>query len=152
MIAAGLKLVTAESLTGGMIACALTEVPGASAVVDRGFVTYSNEAKVEMLGVSAGLIAQKGAVSREVALGMASGALERSRADIAVAVTGVAGPDGGTAEKPIGLVHVAAVRRGHEPVHAECRFGKLTRTEIRVQTVAAAFALVRQLAAAARTG
>ena len=113
---AGLMLATAESCTGGLIAGTLTEIAGSSAVVDRGFVTYSNEAKAEMLGVDPALIATHGAVSEPVARAMAEGALARSRADIAVAVTGVAGPGGGTATKPVGLVHFAVARKGRETV------------------------------------
>ena len=116
----GLKLATAESCTGGLIAAILTEVPGSSDVFERGFVTYSNEAKTELLGVPAELIEKHGAVSEEVARAMASGALGHSRADIAVAVTGVAGPGGGTTAKPVGLVHLAAARRG-SVTHKEIR-------------------------------
>jgi nicotinamide-nucleotide amidase len=108
---AGLKVTTAESCTGGLIAAACTEVAGASDWFERGFVTYSNEAKVEMLGVDAVLIASHGAVSREVAQGMAVGALTHSRADLAVAVTGIAGPGGATAGKPVGTVWLAVARR-----------------------------------------
>jgi nicotinamide-nucleotide amidase len=97
-------LVTAESCTGGMIAAALTDIAGSSLVVERGFVTYSNAAKTELLGVDAAIIQAKGAVSAEVAAAMAYGALQHSHADIAVSVTGIAGPDGGSAEKPVGLV------------------------------------------------
>jgi len=107
-----LKLVTAESCTGGLIAACLTELAGASHVLERGFVTYSNAAKTELLGVSEALVTEHGAVSNEVASAMAQGALARSRADIAVAVTGIAGPGGGTAEKPVGLVFIAGARRG----------------------------------------
>ena len=102
--AKGIMVATAESCTGGMVAAALTDVPGSSAVVDRGFVTYTNEAKQEMLGVPMALIEKHGAVSGEVVRAMARGALLHSRADIAVSVTGIAGPTGGTAEKPVGLV------------------------------------------------
>lgn len=115
--AAGLKLATAESCTGGLIAACLTEIAGSSDVVERGFVTYSNEAKAELLGVPAALIADKGAVSAEVAEAMAQGALARSHADAAVSVTGVAGPGGGTAAKPVGLVYLGACRRGGQPRH-----------------------------------
>jgi len=115
--AEGLKLATAESCTGGLIAAALTEIAGSSDVVERGFVTYSNEAKNELLGVPATLIADKGAVSAEVAEAMARGALDRSLADAAVSVTGVAGPGGGTAAKPVGLVYLGACRRGEDPRH-----------------------------------
>jgi nicotinamide-nucleotide amidase len=115
--AAGLKLATAESCTGGLIAAALTEIAGSSDVVERGFVTYSNEAKTELLGVPAALIAEKGAVSAEVAEAMAQGALAQSHADAAVSVTGIAGPGGGTAEKPVGLVYLGACRRDGGPRH-----------------------------------
>ena len=143
--ARGLKLATAESCTGGLIAATLAAVPGASAALERGFVTYSNEAKTELLGVPAELIAQRGAVSREVALAMAEGALKQSPADISVAVTGIAGPDGGSADKPIGLVHIAAARRNGPRLHEERRFGDLGRHDIQAQTVLAAFALMSQL-------
>ncbi len=114
--AAGLKVATAESCTGGMIAAALTAIAGASDVVDRGFVTYSNAAKTEMLGVPPDLIAAAGAVSEAVARAMAEGALARSAANLAVAVTGIAGPDGGSAEKPVGLVWLGLARRGGRTV------------------------------------
>ena len=143
-----LMLATAESCTGGLIAGVLTEIAGSSDVVERGFVTYSNEAKTELIGVPANMIAAHGAVSREVALAMAAGALARSRADIAVAVTGVAGPGGGTAAKPVGLVHLAAERRGRPPVHRECRFGDIGRHGIRMATIAVAFEMVDELARA----
>jgi nicotinamide-nucleotide amidase len=108
----GLKVVTAESCTGGLVAAALTAIAGSSDVVDRAFVTYSNEAKREMLGVPWDALLGHGAVSDPVARAMAAGALSRSQADIAVSVTGVAGPGGGSAEKPVGLVHFAAARNG----------------------------------------
>ena len=110
---AGLRLATAESCTGGLVAALLTEVPGSSDVVERGFVTYSNEAKMEMLGVSQETLAAQGAVSRETAEEMALGAQARSRADVAVSITGIAGPGGATATKPVGLVHLATARQGH---------------------------------------
>src|SRR5215472_13144249 len=112
----GLKVATAESCTGGLIAATLTAIAGSSDVVDRTFVTYSNEAKREMLGVPWDAILGHGAVSDPVARAMAAGALSRSNADIAVSVTGVAGPGGGSAEKPVGLVHFGAVRTGHDPI------------------------------------
>jgi nicotinamide-nucleotide amidase len=143
--ARGLKLATAESCTGGLIAACLTEVPGSSDVFERGFVTYSNEAKTEMLGVPAALIAKHGAVSEEVARAMAEGALLNSRADIAVSVTGVAGPGGGSTEKPVGLVHFGAVRCGGETQHREKRFGDIGRRAIRLASVAEAFAMARAL-------
>jgi nicotinamide-nucleotide amidase len=141
----GLKLATAESCTGGLIAAILTEVPGSSDVVERGFVTYSNEAKTEMLGVSPALIHKYGAVSGEVARAMAEGALRNSRADIAVSVTGVAGPGGGTAPKPVGLVHFGAARRGGDVRHLEKRFGDLGRRQIRHASVAEALAMARAM-------
>ncbi|MEW5729437.1 MAG: CinA family protein [Pseudomonadota bacterium] len=110
--ARGLTVATAESCTGGLAMAALTAIPGSSAVVDRGFVTYSNLAKCEMLGVASDLIDRHGAVSEAVARAMAEGALIHSRADVVVAITGVAGPTGGTPDKPVGLVHFAAARRG----------------------------------------
>jgi nicotinamide-nucleotide amidase len=140
--ARGIMLATAESCTGGLIAAALTAIAGSSDVVDRGFVTYSNEAKTQMLGVPAETIAAVGAVSREVAAAMAAGALERSGAGITVAVTGVAGPGGGSAEKPVGLVWFGlAVRDG--TVRAEHRVFPGDRTAIRAATVGHAFAMIR---------
>jgi len=139
-----LKLATAESCTGGLVAALLTETPGSSDVVERGFVTYSNAAKEECLGVPSALLAQHGAVSEAVARAMAEGALAHSHADIAVAVTGMAGPGGGSAAKPVGLVHLAAARRGAATLHRECRFGAIGRSDIRLRSVAAALELVRQ--------
>jgi nicotinamide-nucleotide amidase len=133
--AAGLRLATAESCTGGLVSAALTDIPGASDVFDRGFVTYSNAAKSDLLGVPPATIAAYGAVSAETARAMAAGALARSAADIAVSITGVAGPGGGSAEKPVGLVHFACGRRGGALVHVERRFGPLTRAEIRATAV-----------------
>jgi nicotinamide-nucleotide amidase len=115
--AAGLMLATAESCTGGLIAACLTEIAGSSDVVERGFVTYSNQAKSDLLGVPAELIARDGAVSAAVAEAMAEGAVARSRADAAVSVTGIAGPAGGSAEKPVGLVYFGVCRRGGRPGH-----------------------------------
>lgn len=140
-----LKIATAESCTGGLIAASLTAIPGASAVLDRGFVTYSNEAKTEMLGVPADLIGRRGAVSQEVALAMVDGALKHSRADIAVAVTGIAGPDGGSEEKPVGLVHIAAARRGGARLHEEHRFGDIGRDEVQTRSTLAALLLMQKL-------
>lgn len=138
-----LLIVTAESCTGGLLSGLLTEVSGASATVERGFVTYSNAAKTEMLGVDAALIERCGAVSKEVARAMAEGALAHARADIAVSVTGIAGPDGGSAEKPVGLVCFAVARTGAPTVDRECRFGDLGRCEIRLASVREALAMVR---------
>lgn len=143
--ARGYMIATAESCTGGLIAATLAAVPGASASLERGFVTYSNEAKQEMLGVPNELIAQHGAVSREVALAMVAGALERTPAHIIVAVTGVAGPSGGTATKPVGLVHIAAARRGGDTLHEEKRFGDIGRHQVQSVTVTAAFELMSRV-------
>ena len=141
----GLRLTTAESCTGGLIAALLTEIPGSSDVFERGFVTYSNEAKSEAIGVAADLIARHGAVSAHVATAMAEGALKHSRADIAVAVTGVAGPGGGTAAKPIGLVYIAVARKGTPPVVQRFNFGDIGRTQIRFSTVSEALAMLTEL-------
>lgn len=110
-VSAGTMVATAESCTGGLVAAALTSIAGSSAVVDRGYVTYSNQAKSEMLGVAEPLIATHGAVSAPVAMAMAEGALSRSHAQVAVSITGIAGPGGGSADKPVGLVHFALARR-----------------------------------------
>ena len=147
-----LTLVTAESCTGGLIAGLFTENAGASDVIDRGFVTYSNAAKIALLGVPPTLIAEVGAVARETAIAMAEGALARAGANaagsVAVAVTGVAGPGGGTADKPVGLVHIAVAHTGRPPLHRECRFGTIGRQEVRIATVAAALELIAASAAA----
>lgn len=140
---AGVTLATAESCTGGLIAATLTAVAGSSDVVERGFVTYSNEAKTEQIGVPADLIARHGAVSEAVALAMAEGALARSRADIAVSVTGIAGPAGATATKPVGLVHLACARRNGPVLHEQRVFAG-DRTAVREQSVALAFAMIRR--------
>ncbi len=142
--AKGLMLATAESCTGGLIVGALTEIAGSSAVVDRGFVTYSNEAKHEMLGVPTATIATQGAVSAEVALGMVEGALFHSSANLAVAVTGIAGPGGATAGKPVGLVYLAVARRG-AAARVERQVFPGNRTAIRKATVLRAFALLDSL-------
>lgn len=140
-----ITIATAESCTGGLIAAAITAIPGASAVLERGFVTYSNPAKTEMLGVPADLIQRRGAVSQEVALAMVDGALRHSRADIAVAVTGIAGPDGGSEDKPVGLVHIAAAKRGGARLHEEHRFGDIGRNEVQAETAVAALTLLQKL-------
>lgn len=146
--ARGLKLAVAESCTGGLVAAALTEIPGSSDVLDRGFVTYSNAAKQAMLGVPASVLETRGAVSKETAEAMAAGALQRSGADLSAAVTGVAGPGGGTAQKPIGLVHFAAARRGGRLLDRERRYGDLGRAEIRRRSVLEALAMLEELASA----
>lgn len=138
----GLKLATAESCTGGLIAGAITQVAGSSAVLERGFVTYSNEAKTAMLGVDAALIIDQGAVAEDVARAMAEGALAQSLADVAVSCTGIAGPGGGSAEKPVGLVHMACASKTGTTVHRECRFGDTGREQVRLMTVEAALDMV----------
>ncbi len=142
----GLKLANAESCTGGLLSALLTEIPGSSAVFERGFVVYSNQAKQETLGVSEDVLAEQGAVSEATARAMALGALAHSNADIAVSVTGIAGPDGGTAEKPVGLVHFACARRGAPTVALERRFGALSRSAIRLASVEAALGLLEAAA------
>ncbi|WP_426028679.1 CinA family protein [Brevundimonas sp. TWP2-3-4b2] len=137
----GLMIATAESCTGGLIAGALTAVPGSSAVLERGFVTYSNAAKTGMLGVSADLIDRHGAVSEPVARAMAAGAVERSGAPVSVSVTGIAGPDGGSDDKPVGLVHFGAVGPAGL-IHARHRFGDLGREGIRLESVRVALRLL----------
>lgn len=140
--AKGRMVATAESCTGGLIAGALTEIPGSSSVVDRGFVTYTNAAKTEMLGVQEQTLARFGAVSKETALQMAHGALFRSHADLAVAVTGIAGPGGGSAEKPVGLVHLAAKARNGALIHHEMRYGDIGRDKVRLATVKTALEML----------
>ncbi|HSU07082.1 MAG TPA: CinA family protein [Acetobacteraceae bacterium] len=137
-----LMLATAESCTGGLIAAALTAIPGSSDVVERGFITYSNEAKSDLVGVPPALIATHGAVSEPVARAMAEGAVAHSRADIAVSVTGVAGPGGGSAAKPVGLVWFGLARRGR-PTLTEHQILPGDRTAIRAATVERAIALIR---------
>jgi nicotinamide-nucleotide amidase len=143
----GLRLATAESCTGGLIAAVLTSIAGSSSVVERGFVTYSNDSKTELLGVPAGLIADYGAVSEPVARAMAEGALARSHADISVSVTGVAGPGGGSPDKPVGLVHLACARRDTPTEHLRMLYRDCGRDEIRRESVRQAFALIRRQAA-----
>ena len=141
----GELIATAESCTGGLVAAALTAVPGSSDVFERGFVTYSNAAKSEMLGVPFWLIEKHGAVSEDVARAMAGGALTHSRASLVVAVTGIAGPGGGTPEKPIGLVHFAAGRPDGPMHHERVVFGDLGRAEVRRRSVERALTLLRSL-------
>jgi nicotinamide-nucleotide amidase len=140
-----LRIATAESCTGGLVISALTDIAGSSDVVDRGFVTYSNAAKETMLGVPSAIIAAHGAVSRETAEAMARGALSQSPADLAVAITGIAGPGGGTANKPVGLVHFAAARRNGPLILRERRFGDIGRAEIRRLCVIEALAMLGEL-------
>lgn len=138
--ARGLRLATAESCTGGLIAGCLTEIAGSSAVVDRGYVVYDNRAKIEMLGVREATLAAEGAVSEAVARAMAEGAVARSGCELALAVTGIAGPGGGSETKPVGLVHIAAARRGGPTLHERHLFAG-DRSAIRLATVDAALRL-----------
>jgi nicotinamide-nucleotide amidase len=148
----GLMMVTAESCTGGLLSAYITAIAGASDVLERGFVTYSNAAKAEMLSVEPGVIEAVGAVSKEVALAMAAGALLHSRAHISAAVTGIAGPGGGSAEKPVGLVHFAVAKRmtmepgrmDYRAIHHMEQFGDIGRTEVQEESVAVALKLLRQ--------
>ena len=137
----GVTLATAESCTGGLIAASLTAISGSSRVVERGFVTYSNQAKSGMLGVPAALIEHHGAVSAEVARAMAEGALVHSNADVSLSVTGIAGPDGGTPTKPVGTVHIAAAQRGAITLHRPCLF-QGDRDAVREQSALAALDLL----------
>ena len=139
----GKKLATAESCTGGLIAGQLTEIPGSSDVLDRGFVTYSNEAKKEMLGVQSETLEKFGAVSAETAVEMASGALKNSNSDASVAVTGIAGPGGGSEEKPVGLVFIAVANTGDGGTFVEeFNFGEISRAGIRRDTIEQALEMV----------
>lgn len=140
-----LRLATAESCTGGLIAAALTAIPGSSDVLDCGFVTYSNEAKRRLLGVPAETLNAHGAVSEETARAMAQGALVGSQADLSVAVTGIAGPGGGSPGKPVGLVHFAAASRDGAVLPLERRFGDIGRERVQIETVLAALKLVREI-------
>jgi nicotinamide-nucleotide amidase len=144
--AQGLMVATAESCTGGLVAGARTEIAGSSDVVDRGFITYSDAAKHEMLGVPAEILDRHGAVSRETAEAMATGTLAHAPVDLAVAVTGVAGPGGGSVAKPVGLVHFAAAARDGRLIHRERRFGGIGRAEVRRRSVAEALAMLEALA------
>jgi nicotinamide-nucleotide amidase len=141
-----LKLATAESCTGGLVASALTEVPGSSAVLDRGFITYSNAAKQQMLGVSADILRNHGAVSRATAEAMARGALGNANADMVIAITGIAGPGGGSSDKPVGLVHFAAGSRNGARSHTEIHYGDIGRAEVRRKSVLQALAMLKELA------
>lgn len=148
--ARGLRVATAESCTGGMVAAALTEIAGSSDVVDCGFVTYSNEAKAAMLGVPAATLKRHGAVSEPTAKAMAAGALKNSRADIVVSVTGIAGPGGGSKQKPVGLVYFAAASRGGRRIARKRLYGKIGRRRVRLRSVIEALALLQLLARPAR--
>ncbi len=141
-----LLLATAESCTAGLIAAAITEIAGSSSIFDRGFVTYSNEAKREMIGVANATLKAHGAVSRATVLEMAQGAIGNSGANISVAVTGSAGPGGGSEDKPVGLVHLAAARTGHETLHREMRYGDIGRSAVRLATVRTALEMLIEIA------
>jgi nicotinamide-nucleotide amidase len=141
-----LMIATAESCTGGLVAGTLTDIPGSSDVIDRAFVTYSNDAKRAMLGVHATTLATFGAVSKETATQMAVGALERAGVDLAVSITGIAGPGGATPGKPVGLVHFAATARDGRIIHRECRFGAIGRTAVRLRSVVEALRMLMELA------
>jgi nicotinamide-nucleotide amidase len=141
-----LTIATAESCTGGLVAAALTDIPGSSDVIDRGFVTYSNEAKRAMLGVEASTLQTFGAVSKETAIQMAVGALERADVDLAVSITGIAGPGGATPGKPVGLVHFAVAARDGRIIHREHRFGAIGRSTVRARSVVEALRMLVELA------
>lgn len=140
---AAIMIAAAESCTGGLVMAALTDPAGASDVVDRGFVTYSNAAKTQMLGVPADMIVAHGAVSQEVAMAMAEGALARSNASLAVSITGIAGPGGGSKDKPVGLVWFGLARTGEATLAVEKRFTEMTRAEVRAASVETALQLLK---------
>jgi nicotinamide-nucleotide amidase len=141
-----LKIAAAESCTGGLLAATLTEIAGSSDVVERGFVTYSNEAKQAMLGVPTATLERSGAVSRETAEAMAEGVLAHAPVDLAVSITGIAGPGGATAGKPVGLVHFAAAARGGRLIHHERRYGDIGRADVRRASVVEALTMLHELA------
>jgi nicotinamide-nucleotide amidase len=141
-----LKIATAESCTGGLVAGTVTEIPGSSHLLDRGFVTYSNEAKQDMLGVPPELLERYGAVSRETAEAMAKGALAHAPVDLAVSITGIAGPDGGSDTKPVGLVHFGVASASGLFAHAEKRFGNPGRAKVRKHSVLQAFVMLHEMA------
>jgi nicotinamide-nucleotide amidase len=142
--ARGIKIATAESCTGGLVAALLTEIAGSSTVVERAFVVYSNNAKQEMLGVPGDMIADFGAVSEPVARALAEGALHESRANLSVAITGIAGPGGGTGMKPVGLVHFASARENRAIRHEEHRFGDIGREQVRLESVRVALRMLHE--------
>ncbi|MEO0714565.1 MAG: CinA family protein [Pseudomonadota bacterium] len=139
-----LKLVTAESCTGGLVAGLFTEISGSSAFMERGYVTYSNKAKEEVLGIPGDVIADYGAVSEPVARMMAEGALEQSRANIAISITGIAGPGGGTPMKPVGTVHFACLRENRAVVHQVQQYGDIGRRDVRLASVETALEMIRE--------
>ncbi len=139
-------IATAESCTGGLVAGAITEIPGASQVLERGFITYSDQSKIEMLGVMPITLRQFGAVSKDVSLEMAHGAMSRSEAGISVSTTGIAGPSGGTTGKPVGLVHFGGRHYKGALIHREMKFGDIGRHEIRMSSVEVALEMIIELA------
>ncbi|NVN86225.1 MAG: CinA family protein [Rhodopseudomonas sp.] len=141
-----LTIATAESCTGGLVAATLTDIPGSSDVIDRGFITYSNEAKHAMLGVTNTMLSTFGAVSKETATAMAVGALENADVDLAVSITGIAGPGGATPGKPVGLVHFAVAARDGRIAHREHRFGAIGRSAVRQRSVVEALRMLMELA------
>lgn len=141
-----LKVATAESCTAGLVAGTLTEIPGVSSILDRGYITYSNEAKHEMLGVSRDILDKHGAVSPQTAEAMVRGVLGHSRVDLAVSVTGIAGPDGGSPKKPVGLVFFSAATRTGKIIDAEKRYGDIGRDKVRKNSVLQAFRMLHALA------
>jgi nicotinamide-nucleotide amidase len=144
--AARLTIATSESCTGGLLAGLITAIPGSSDVFERGFVTYSNAAKIESLGVAPRILEQFGAVSAEAARAMAAGALAHSPADLALSITGIAGPGGGSPEKPVGLVHFGLTRRGGAIITVEKRFGEIGRDDVRSAAIATAIDLLLEAA------
>lgn len=147
-----LKIVTAESCTGGLVAACLTEIPGSSKVLERGMVTYSNRAKEDMLGVAGDMIADSGAVSESVAVAMAEGALAESRANIAISITGVAGPGGGTRMKPVGTVHFAVARENHAVMQESHLFLEDDRATIRMLSVGKGLELLHKMVSQTKGG
>lgn len=139
-----LRLATAESCTGGLVAALFTEISGSSKIFDRSFVTYSNRAKEEMLGIPGDVIADYGAVSEPVARMMVEGAMEHSRANIAISITGIAGPGGGTPMKPVGTVHFASLRENRAVIHRMEQFGDIGRADVRMQSVEVALEMIRE--------
>jgi len=144
-----LRLVVAESCTGGLLGGLLTAVPGSSSVFDRGFITYSNQAKVQILGVKKEVLQNYGAVSKETAFSMCAGALNRSTGHIAIAITGIAGPDGGTEDKPVGTVFVACMSRYGQRLSTQAKLGDIGRDQIRERTLDVALQLARKVVDAA---
>ena len=139
-------IATAESCTGGLVAGCITEIPGASKVLERGFITYSDQAKIEMLGVMSITLRQYGAVSKDVALEMAHGAMSRSEAGISVSITGIAGPDGGSTGKPVGLVHFGGRHYKGAMIHREMNYGDIGRHNVRMAAVETALEMIIELA------